>query len=456
MERLKVNPSNVVKLLLLTLGLVMVSGVGVFKGAYTQAGNQRKVTARHFRDTPVKVKEVRNFQKGEEWFRDLEIEVQNVSDDPIYFMEVSIEFPNVPAPTPTPRPDNGFIPKSVIGFTIMYGAERLVNVYELAGPDDVPLKPGGTYVFKIPEASVMGFEYMKKEKKNLSPKIWNKVVIGYGVINFGDGIGFPRGQRVSYSKKVGPKPAGRKTAPPLVSNGRGNQLPSEFSKSTSEDAKKDFSDDDLKVKDQKPHGKLAVVIETDMDQFHDATSPVAVGAVQSLAGGGKYAGVVKIKRLEIKNRSSKDLNSVQLRWEIASLDNPARVLLEGTTPFVNFWAEADSSKVVEIPTIYPALLFKPLAKDNELNGQFQLTIGVQEARFADGSFWRRKETMTESNAPYFDWSPSKQFPFLASILPDIPPHPAARPARRAGAQRVPRARGVRPPTERRQRRRPDK
>jgi hypothetical protein len=214
---------------------------------------------------------------------------------------------------------------------------------------------------------------------------------------------------------------GRSSAEANVVSGRGNQLPPEFSNRKPEDAKKDFNDDDLKVKEQKPRGKLGLVLETDMEQFHDASVPVAVGAVQTLSGGGKYAGVVKIKRLEIKNRSYKTLNSVQLRWEIVSLDNPAKVLLEGTAPFVNFWAEANSSKIIEIPTIYPALLLKPLAKDNELNGQFQLRIGIQEARFADGSFWRRQAAMTGSNAPYFDWSPSKQFPFLASILPDIPP-----------------------------------
>jgi len=173
-----------------------------------------------------------------------------------------------------------------------------------------------------------------------------------------------------------------------VGNRRGNQRPPEFSNRNPKDIKKDFSDDDLKVKDQKPRGKWGVALETDMNQFHDASVPVAVGTIQSLSGGGKYAGVVKIKRLEVRNRSSKALNSVQLRWEIANLDNPSKVLLEGNTPFVNFWAEANSSQVIEIPTIYPALLFKPLAKDGELNGRFQLTIGVQEARFADGSFWR--------------------------------------------------------------------
>lgn len=198
-------------------------------------------------------------------------------------------------------------------------------------------------------------------------------------------------------------------------NRRGSQLPPEFANRNPEDIKKDFNDDDLKVKDQKkPRGQWDFGLGVDADQFDDASAPVAVGAVQSLSGGGKYAGVVKVKRLEIKNRSSKAVNSVQLRWEIVSLDNPAKVLLEGTTPFVNFWAEANSSKVIEIPTIYPVLLFKPLAKGGELNGRFKLTIGVQEARFADGSFWRRQEPVVWLNFLYHDQTVANRFPRLAS------------------------------------------
>ena len=198
-------------------------------------------------------------------------------------------------------------------------------------------------------------------------------------------------------------------------NGRGNQLPPEFAKTTIEDIKKDFNDDDLKVKDQKPRGKWDYGLGPDMDQFNDASVPVAVGAVQSLSAGGKYAGVVKVKRLEIKNRSPKAVNSAHLRWKITSLDNPAKVLLEGTIPFVNFWAEANSSRVIQIPTVYPSLLFKPLAKAGELNGHFRLTIGVQEAYFADGSFWRRQVPVAWLNILYYDQTVANRFPSLASI-----------------------------------------
>ncbi|HEX8500753.1 MAG TPA: hypothetical protein VF659_09190 [Pyrinomonadaceae bacterium] len=172
-------------------------------------------------------------------------------------------------------------------------------------------------------------------------------------------------------------------------NGRGLQIPPEFNNPNPE---KEFDADDLKVKEQKkPRGQWDVSIATDQEQFYDVSVPVVVSIVQSLSGQGKYAGVVKVKRLEIKNRSSRAVNSVQLRWKIFSFDDPSKVLLEGATPFVNFWAEAESAKVVEIPTIYPVHLFHPLARDGELKGQFKLTIGVQEVRFADGTFWGRQE-----------------------------------------------------------------
>jgi hypothetical protein len=171
--------------------------------------------------------------------------------------------------------------------------------------------------------------------------------------------------------------------------GRKVQLPPDLQGLSLEDIKKEFNDDDLKVLEETPRGKWGYGLSYDIPQLNDTSLPVAIGAMQSLSGGGKFLRVIKIKRLQIKNRSPKTLNSVQLRWTITSLDEPEKVLLEGTTNFVNIWVEANSSKVVEIPTIYPSLLFKPLAKDGELNGEFRLTFGLQESRFADGSFWRR-------------------------------------------------------------------
>ncbi len=150
------------------------------------------------------------------------------------------------------------------------------------------------------------------------------------------------------------------------------------------DIKEDFNDDDLKV--ERVRGKWGAALMSDMSQVNDSSLPVVVGGIQSLSWPGKYPGVVKIKRVEIRNRSPRVVNAVQLRWAVANLDEPQKVLSEDTTPFVQTWVEANSSLVIEIPTLYMSRVLKPLAKRGELYGQFQITIGLQEARFADGSF----------------------------------------------------------------------
>ena len=193
---------------------------------------------------------------------------------------------------------------------------------------------------------------------------------------------------------------GQPPAEASVGTEHANQIPPEFNNPNPE---KEFNDDDLKVKDQKkPRGVWDVSIGIAKEQYYDGSVPVAVSTVQTLSGKGKYAGVVKIKRLEIKNRSGKAVNSVQFRWKIFHFNDPSKVLLEGTTAFVNFWAEANSAKVVELPTVYPVNLFRPLAKDGELTGEFKLTIGVQEARFDDGSFWRWQAPVVWLNFLYYD------------------------------------------------------
>jgi hypothetical protein len=179
-----------------------------------------------------------------------------------------------------------------------------------------------------------------------------------------------------------------------------SQLPQGTPGPTGEDIKKEFNDDDLKVKEDKARGKWGVGLMQDEGQFNDPSAPVVVVGIQLLSGGGKYVGVNKIKRVKINNRSPKIVSSVQLRWTIAGLDDREKVLAEGITPFANIWVEANISQVIEIQTLYPAQLLKRLAKNGELYGEFMITIGIQEARFADGSFWRRPTLAALLTLPY--------------------------------------------------------
>ncbi len=156
-----------------------------------------------------------------------------------------------------------------------------------------------------------------------------------------------------------------------------------------EELKKDFNDDDLKAKDDKPAGKWGYSIHLDDKQMNDPSVPAYVSGVQLVSGGGKYQGINKVKRVQIKNRTSQTIVLVQVRVEVVRLDEPEKVLLEDEFPFANASIAPNASEVVEIKTLYPPRLLKALAKGGELNGKFGIRMGIQAVRFADGSFWRR-------------------------------------------------------------------
>jgi len=143
---------------------------------------------REFVDTtpkhlPIKVKIKKEKEqafkdlKNANWYRDLEIEVTNIGDKPIYLLHFTLVLPEIVID------EAG----SNAGFVLHYGRAELGDIKTKAEPSDVPIKPGETYVFNISRGQVLGWEsYMKKHNKPL-PK---KVVLEFGTISFGDGTGF--------------------------------------------------------------------------------------------------------------------------------------------------------------------------------------------------------------------------------------------------------------------------
>jgi hypothetical protein len=126
---------------------------------------------------PVKVK-VKNIEKikdlkNEKWARDFELEVENTSDRPIYYLNFGMYVPEVKAPDGT-----------AVGFTFRYGRVNLSDYTVLAGPDDIPLLPGATYVFKLTQQNLKGWELIRAEHPN--PK---KLRLKLHYLHFGDGTG---------------------------------------------------------------------------------------------------------------------------------------------------------------------------------------------------------------------------------------------------------------------------
>lgn len=155
-----------------------------------------------------------------------------------------------------------------------------------------------------------------------------------------------------------------------------------------EELKKDFNDDDLKTKDDKPAGKWTYGTLLDDKQRNDPKVPAYVSGIQIVSGGGKYQGIHKIKRVQVTNKTSLTVVSVQVRVEVVTYDEQDKILLEAVLPFVNVSIAPNDTQVVEIQTLYGPRLLKALAKGGELNGDFRIRISMEAVRFEDGSFWR--------------------------------------------------------------------
>jgi hypothetical protein len=166
---------------------LLVAGGG--PGSARSPQQERKVKIRTFKNQPVEIVAVRNLQNGETWLRDLEVEVKNISNKPIYYLAVTLLFPDIPMPPPTMRADGTTPSEVVAGFKFRYGATRMVNIAELPTPEDVPLEPGRTYTFRVPDTYVEGLEHMKT-RIGFGDEATMNLTLHISAVNFGDGTGY--------------------------------------------------------------------------------------------------------------------------------------------------------------------------------------------------------------------------------------------------------------------------
>jgi hypothetical protein len=137
---------------------------------------------------PLKIK-VRNVN-SKKWAHDIEVEVTNTSEKPIYFLSLYLNLPGI----------NGLL-GSKVGFWLRYGRVELMSFSAPLKPDDLPIQPGGKYTFKIPESSAKGWDYLREKERRPEPKVMKLI---FQVLNFGDGTGFldTSGAPVNIHKKI--------------------------------------------------------------------------------------------------------------------------------------------------------------------------------------------------------------------------------------------------------------
>jgi hypothetical protein len=161
----------VLLLLLCAVGIVS-STAQAPQGNSAVSPQQRELEDRIPKHLPIKVK-VKNLN-NEKWERDLEIEVKNEADKPIYYLDMYLVLSEVRSPD-----------GHEIGFPLRYGRIELTEFDAPIEPTDIPIRPGDTYVFKIAEKSLEGWEVFKRGKPD--PKKFRLI---FASINFGDGTGF--------------------------------------------------------------------------------------------------------------------------------------------------------------------------------------------------------------------------------------------------------------------------
>lgn len=124
---------------------------------------------------PIKVK-IKNAD-SEKWLEDMELEVANMSDKPIYYMRFSFILTDV---TISGKP---------VGFPLVYGRNELVDFTVTLNPDDVPIQPKATYTFGLTGKDLHALELFEK-KHSLNRNIIKNIRLLFHKINFGDGTGF--------------------------------------------------------------------------------------------------------------------------------------------------------------------------------------------------------------------------------------------------------------------------
>lgn len=131
---------------------------------------------------PIKVKIRAEKEKAakdlgnDRWHRDLQIEVKNTGDKPIFYISIIIEFPEMQA--------NG----NTLTVGVRYGQHSLFDDSKgRANPEDVPLKPKETVILRLEEGTSRGWEIRIAREQRPEPK---KVLLRFEQLNFGDGTGF--------------------------------------------------------------------------------------------------------------------------------------------------------------------------------------------------------------------------------------------------------------------------
>lgn len=169
-------------ILLVVIGFAVMFSIKVLGPSLAQNNEEREIENKIPKHLPLKVKlkkekeeKVKDF-KNEEWVREFELEVTNTSDKPIYFLSMYILLPEFIG-------QNG----GVKGMPLRYGRMDFIKSATRPLPDDIPIKPGETFTFKILDQDLRAWSVRQAAGLARNPR---KLQFIFSGLSFGDGTGF--------------------------------------------------------------------------------------------------------------------------------------------------------------------------------------------------------------------------------------------------------------------------
>lgn len=138
-----------------------------------------------------------------------------------------------------------------------------------------------------------------------------------------------------------------------------------------------------------PPGKFGFGYVFDKPQMDDPSAQVVLRGLGGVSSAKPRA--LKLSCVEVANRSTRVVRGVQLRWAVKPHTEgqgsfePAEVLAKGVLPFVAVEVQPGGSRKVEIQGVQFADFFWPLAVNGEVNGKFNVIVGVARVEFTDGT-----------------------------------------------------------------------
>ena len=216
------NPNALAKTLAAALILsVVVVLIMTSRLTWSSAAMQERIFENKTRkEVPIRLKikkeKEQSFKdfKNEKWVREFELELTNTGEKPIYYVFLDL----ITDVKMGGRP---------LVFSLQYGRAELGDLVSKARPDDVPIKPNETYIFKLHPGQIPAWEQSVAEGRHPQAA---KLHVALQGISFGDGTGYfgntpyPSGSKgqVEYGLKQEPLDKRksnileRSTSPPCV------------------------------------------------------------------------------------------------------------------------------------------------------------------------------------------------------------------------------------------------